>query len=284
MIEADLGRDTCVIAVGGGVVTDLAGFVAGTFTRGVPFVTCPTTLLAAADASIGGKTGVDTPAATNLIGVFHQPVAVFVDLTTWRTLPAAQIRTGLAETVKHACLGDARLFEVLEDFFVVQGRSVLDLVQDADLCEYIAVRNCEIKKRFVTADVHESDERMVLNLGHTFGRALEAADNYRMGHGEAVAVGLYLQAELGLRRGLVDREEVDRMCTLLTRIGLPTEVPSHVGDDLLLAKTLRDKKVRRGQVRFVFQRGIGDHARFNGGTVGAAVDQEELRLLLRQSG
>lgn len=282
MIESGLGRDTCVVAVGGGVVTDLAGFVAGTFARGVPFVNCPTTLLAAADASVGGKTGVDTPAATNLIGVFHQPVAVFIDLGAWSTLPAAEIRNGLAETVKHGCLGDLELFEALEQFFVVREGTVDDLVNDEDLCQRIAVANCEIKKRFVVADVQEANLRMVLNLGHTFGRALEAADAYRISHGEAVSVGLCLQAELGRRRGLVTRGEVDRITALLARIGLPTRLPAHIDDNLLVTKMLRDKKVRQGQVRFVFQKGIGGYAGFADGSVSVTIPLEEIHGFLHE--
>jgi 3-dehydroquinate synthase len=159
-------------------VTDLAGFVAATLTRGVPFINVPTTILAAADASIGGKTGVDTPAATNLVGVFHQPRAVYIDLATWRTLPAEQIRNGLAETIKHACLADNDFFALLEAVFVGQGRAPEELVRDIELMRQVAQRNAKIKGRFVGDDVHESNLRMALNLGHTFGRALEAAEDY----------------------------------------------------------------------------------------------------------
>jgi 3-dehydroquinate synthase len=244
MIDAGFGRDSCVLAVGGGVVTDLAGFVAGTFARGVPVVNCPTTLLAAADASLGGKTGVDTDAATNLIGVFHQPRRVFIDLDTWRTLPVAELRTGLAETVKHACIADPVLFARLEKAFVDSRLDATEALADPALAEYTAVRNCEIKRQFVVSDVHESNQRMVLNLGHTFGRALEAACDYRWSHGEAVSVGLCLQAQLGRELGFVSDEDVDRLVTLLSAIGLPTRVPDDVSDDLLLEKVALDKKVR----------------------------------------
>jgi 3-dehydroquinate synthase len=178
LIEAGCGRDTCILAVGGGVVTDMAGFVAATLARGVPFVNVPTTILAAADASIGGKTGVDTAGATNLIGAVHQPRAVYIDLATWRTLPTEQIQSGLAETIKHACLADKYFFALLEKVFVDQGRAPEELVQDDELMRQIAQHNSEIKARFVTGDVHESNVRMALNLGHTFGRALEAAEDY----------------------------------------------------------------------------------------------------------
>lgn len=156
LIEAGCGRDTCILAVGGGVVTDMAGFVAATLARGVPFINVPTTILAAADASIGGKTGVDTAAATNLIGAFHQPRAVYIDLATWRTLPAEQIQSGLAETIKHACLADKDFFALLEKVFVDQGRAPEELVGDDELMRQIAQHNSEIKARFVTGDVHES--------------------------------------------------------------------------------------------------------------------------------
>jgi len=280
MIEANLGRDTLVIAVGGGVVSDMAGFVAGTFTRGVPYVNCPTTLLSAADASVGGKTGVDTNAATNLIGVFHQPAAVFIDLAAWSTLPPAEVRNGMAETVKHACLADAPLFDFLVDRCVGADIESGGILADREFCQRVATRNCEIKAQFVTQDVHEADLRMVLNLGHTFGRALEAAAGYTLSHGQAVSIGLCLQARLGLRFGYVAEADVRRVQRLLKAIGLPTDLPAEISDDLLLDKMRKDKKVRGGVFRFVFQRGIGDFVRFDDGRASVSVPEDVIRDFL----
>ena len=267
LIEAGCGRDTCILAVGGGVVTDLAGFVAATLTRGVPFINVPTTILAAADASIGGKTGVDTPAATNLVGVFHQPRAVYIDLATWRTLPAEQIRNGLAETIKHACLADNDLFALLDAVFVGQGRAPEELVRDIELMRQVAQRNAKIKSRFVGDDVHESNLQMALNLGHTFGRALEAAEDYTVSHGRAVAIGRMLQAQWGVELGFVTHAVVDRLKCLLESVGLPTALPSSTTNEQLVAKMLHDKKALGRVVRFVFQRGIGDIQTFEQGSV-----------------
>lgn len=264
LIEQRFGRDTVIVAVGGGVVTDLAGFVAATFTRGVPLINVPTTMLAAADASIGGKTGVDTHAATNLIGVFHQPSAVFIDLDTLATLAPEQVRTGLAETIKHALIADANLFDLLEDTFVTQQRSLAQFVADTQLCRQVTTGNVEIKRDFVTADVHEADLRMVLNLGHTFGRALEAALHYTIPHGQAVAIGLMLQALWGQQLGLVSQQDVQRLRTLLNAVGLPTQLPQTVDTQTLLDAMSLDKKARGGTVRFVYQRGIGGYQSFAG--------------------
>jgi 3-dehydroquinate synthase len=282
LIEAGCGRDTCILAVGGGVVTDMAGFVAATLARGVPFINVPTTILAAADASIGGKTGVDTAAATNLIGAFHQPRAVYIDLATWATLPAEQIQSGLAETIKHACLADKDFFALLEKVFVDQGRAPEELVGDDELMRQIAQHNTEIKARFVTGDVYESNVRMVLNLGHTFGRALEAAEDYTISHGRAVAIGLMLQAQWGAELGFVTDVDLDRLRRLLESVGLPTALPASTTNEQLVAKMLHDKKTLGGVVRFVFQQGIGDIQTFEHGSVARPAGIEEILKFLVQ--
>jgi 3-dehydroquinate synthase len=263
-------------------VTDLAGFVAATLARGVPFINVPTTILSAADASIGGKTGVDTAAATNLIGAFHQPRAVYIDLATWRTLPVEQIQSGLAETIKHACLADKDFFALLEKVFVDQGRSPEELVGDDELMRQIAQHNSEIKARFVTGDVHESNVRMALNLGHTFGRALEAAEDYTISHGRAVAIGLMLQAQWGAELGFVTDVDLERVRHLLESVGLPTALPASTTNEQLVAKMLHDKKTLGGVVRFVFQRGIGDIQTFEHGSVARPAGIEEILKFLVQ--
>ncbi len=251
MLSRGFRRDCAVIAVGGGVVTDLAGFLAGTFGRGVPFVNYATTLLSAADASVGGKTAVDTPLATNLIGLFNQPRKVYIDIQTWETLPVRELRSGLAETVKHACLADAAFFAYLEENI----DAVLRLEKTA--CEHIALKNCEIKYKVVMQDERESGLREVLNLGHTVGRAVETVSDYRLTHGEAVAVGLVAAARLAQELGYMTKAETERLEALLVRCNLPVRIPEYVSREELVRKLYTDKKVRNGKLRFVLQDGIG---------------------------
>ena len=281
LIARGFGRDTVIVALGGGVVTDLAGFVAATFTRGVPYVSLTTTLLGAADAAIGGKTAVDTPAATNLIGAFHQPAAVFIDLDRWLTLSDRQIREGLGETVKHACIADACFFEALEGAFVERGLSPAEFVRDDALAELTARRNCEIKRDFVTSDVHEGNRRMGLNLGHTIGRALETAAGYTLNHGECVAIGLALQSRLGERLGYCSPSDVARIEALLSAIGLPTKIPEEVPVDRIMEAMAHDKKGKAGAIRFVFQDGVGRLAVHDGGSYARPVAAEDVRAFLQ---
>ncbi|MGJ9495231.1 3-dehydroquinate synthase [Actinotignum sp. GS-2025a] len=280
MLAAGFNRDTVVVALGGGVVSDLAGFVAATFTRGVPYITMTTTLVGAADAAIGGKTAVDTPAATNLIGAFHQPRAVLIDVARWATLTDSQLRDGMGETVKHACLADRAFFETLEEHFVQRGRGVREMVGDTELSGYIARRNAEIKVDVVQSDVHEGNRRMALNLGHTIGRALEAALDYALPHGECVAIGLNLQCRLGLRYGYLTAEDAQRVDTLLRAIGLPTELPAGVSVADIMRAMGHDKKSLGGAIRFVFQRGIGAMETFAGGSYAREIPTAEVREFL----
>lgn len=283
LIARDFGRDTLIIAAGGGVVTDLAGFVAATFTRGVPYISVSTTLLGAADAAVGGKTAVDTPAATNLIGAFHQPSAVVIDLDRWKTLSTAQIQDGMGETVKHACLADVSFFEELERAFVERHMSPEEFVRDDALAELTVRRNCEIKRDFVMSDVFEGNRRMGLNLGHTIGRALEAAMGYTMSHGACVAVGLNMQAQWGVQFGYVTREEQQRLEALLLAIGLPIALPAEVSVDAIMNAMVHDKKAKGGAIRFVFQRGIGDLMVFDGGSYARPIPVQDIRAFLTQS-
>ncbi|MCD7728021.1 MAG: 3-dehydroquinate synthase [Ruminococcus sp.] len=251
MLEAGFRRDCCVVAVGGGVVTDLAGFLAGTFGRGVPFVNYATTLLAAADASVGGKTAVDTPVATNLIGIFNQPKKVYIDLAAWKTLPKRQISSGLAETIKHAMMADIEFFEYLEQ----NVQRVFEF--DEQVCEHIAEKNCEIKYSVVMKDELESSLREILNLGHTVGRAIETVSDYRLLHGEAVAIGLLAECELSCSLGFMTSDEVARVKALLNNAQLSTDIPDYIDRNALVDKLYTDKKVRDGCLRFVLQDGIG---------------------------
>ncbi len=274
MLEKGFRRDCCVIAVGGGVVTDLAGFVAGTFGRGVPFINYATTLLAAADASIGGKTAVDTPLATNLIGIFNQPEKVYIDIATWKTLPSRQISSGLAETVKHACIASSEFFEYLENNI----DDILSIQPDA--CEHTVNENCRIKYEVVMRDERESGLREVLNLGHTVGRAIETVSDYRLLHGEAVAIGLVAEAGLAEKLGHVDSTERERVIRLLDKACLPTAIPDYIDREELVRKLYTDKKVRNGRLRFVIQDGIGAVVEFEKGVYATPVEESLIREVI----
>ncbi|MFF2089450.1 3-dehydroquinate synthase [Paenibacillus sp. NPDC058174] len=282
LLSRSYGRDSCIIAVGGGAVTDLAGFLAGTYGRGVPSLNYATTLLAAADASVGGKTGVNTPVATNLIGVFHQPKKVYIDLAAWKTLPLREFRSGLAETIKHACMADASFFSFLENNMEKIVSEQGELVLDRSVCEQIALKNCEIKYNVVEQDELESNLRQILNLGHTAGRALEAVSGYELLHGEAISIGLVIQAKLAEKLGYVTTDQSQRVIELLKKAGLPTEIPAAITNRMLMDKMYTDKKVRSGRIRFVFQDGIGAMKQFENGSYSTPVDEHVVMELLEQ--
>ena len=273
MLADGFGRDSAIIALGGGVVSDLAGFLAGTFGRGIPFVTYSTTFLSAADASVGGKTAVDTPVATNLIGLFNQPVKVYIDIDTWNTLPVREVACGMAETIKHACLADAEFFVYLEENYakvLTGGKAILD----KEVCEHIAYKNCQIKYQVVQADEKEANYRQVLNLGHTGGRALEALCDFKLLHGECVSVGMMIQAAMGVELGFMSQNDYDRLEALQRNSALPVEVPDYMPSRTMVEKMYTDKKVRSGNLRFVFQDGIGAMKVFNEGDYSLRVEDD----------
>ena len=274
MLEKGYRRDCCIIAVGGGVVTDLSGFIAGTYGRGVPFINYATTLLAAADASVGGKTAVDTPLATNLIGLFNQPEKVYIDIEAWTTLPEREVRSGMAETIKHACMASEDMFEFLE-------KNMDDIMSFGQFaCEYIAENNCQIKYKVVMQDERESGLREILNLGHTVGRAVETVSDYELLHGEAVAIGLVAQAYLSESLGYMTKDQVARVIALLEKAGLPTSIPGYVNREELVQKLYTDKKVRSGKLRFVLQKGIGDIVEFTPGVYAKTIEEEIVRDII----
>ena len=276
MLEKGYRRDCCIIAVGGGVVTDLSGFVAGTFGRGVPFINYATTLLAAADASVGGKTAVDTPLATNLIGLFNQPEKVYIDIEAWTTLPQREMRSGMAETIKHACMASEDMFEFLEENM----DEIMSYSQFA--CEYIAENNCKIKYNVVMQDEREAGLREILNLGHTVGRAIETVSDYELLHGEGVAIGLVAQALLSESLGYMTAEQVARVKALLEKAGLPTAIPAYIDREALVQKLYTDKKVRSGKLRFVVQKGIGAVVEFAPGVFAKAIEEEIVREVIEK--
>lgn len=274
MLAKGYRRDCCIIAVGGGVVTDLSGFVAGTFGRGVPFINFATTLLSAADASIGGKTAVDTPLATNLIGIFNQPKKVYLDIDTWKTLPQREISSGLSETIKHACLGDKDFFGYLEENI----EKVFDY--DTKTCEHIANLNCKIKYSVVMQDELESGLREILNLGHTVGRAIETVSNYQLLHGEALSIGMIAQVKLGKELGFISEKNANRVLELYKRAKLPTEIPYYINKSELVKKLYTDKKIRDGKLRFVFQKEIGDTMCFGDNNYGKEISENKIAEII----
>lgn len=251
LVRRRLDRGAAVIAVGGGVVGDVAGFAAATYLRGVPFVQVPTTLLAQVDAAVGGKTGINHPLGKNLIGAFHQPVAVFADPEVLRTLPGRDLRAGLAECVKHGLIAS----EEYLDFIGREAAAIIGCEPDA-LARLVA-DSCRIKAEVVGTDERESGRRAVLNLGHTVAHALEAVARFSWRHGEAVAVGTVAAVELSHRLGLCSPDLPARVTALLGSLGLPVRVPD-VPADALLDATLRDKKRRDGRQTWVLVRQPGD--------------------------
>ena len=273
LLSAGMDRGGVVAAVGGGVVTDLAGFVAATYMRGVAWVSVSTSLLGQVDASVGGKTGVDHPQCKNLIGAFHQPRAVLCDVSTLATLPEEELRTGLAEVVKHAMIRDADLFARLES----DADAVL--ARDPDVLENVVARNVRIKADVVMADERESALRRILNYGHTIGHALESLAmeaGGRLGgevlrggsphpprggevltHGRAVALGMMAEARIAERRGLVAPAVVARQQRLLERFGLPVRLAPLPDLNRCLALMQHDKKAEAGRLRFVVPEAVG---------------------------
>lgn len=273
LLAAGCGRDTTVVALGGGVVGDMAGFVAATFMRGVPVVQCPTSLLAMLDASVGGKTGVDTVAGKNLVGAFHQPSAVLIDVETVRTLSLAHRRAGLAEAIKHGVVADAAYFARVESLIpaLLAGESAATLE--------IVAHSVEIKASVVRADSHEGGLRKTLNFGHTLGHAIEQASGYALLHGECVAIGMVLEARLAERIGVAESGTAAQIERILERAALPVCRPSFLHPDVVLQATRLDKKTRGGAVEYALPARIGEMAD-NGMTWAIAVDNALVREVL----
>jgi 3-dehydroquinate synthase len=251
MEKTQLGRDTIVLALGGGTVGDIAGFAAAIFKRGVPVVQIPTTTVAQADSAIGGKTGVDSSVSKNAFGVFWQPSAVYIDVRTLTTLDERQYRAGLAESVKHAAIADARYFTFLEKH--------LDAIlsRDMDILKRIAVKNCSIKAAVVEEDPTEKNKRRILNYGHTIGHAVESASGYQLLHGECVAIGMMAAGKIEQALGLAADERLERMESLLKKLQLPTRIPAIMAPEPLVELLGKDKKAVGGWPRFVLLKKIG---------------------------
>ena len=244
-------RSTTLIALGGGVIGDLTGYAAATYLRGVPFIQIPTTLLSQVDSSVGGKTGINHPLGKNMIGAFYQPKLVLADIDTLQTLPPRELSAGVAEVIKYGLIRDADFFDWLEVNMIKL------MALDEAVSMYAIYRSCQNKAEVVAADEHETGERALLNLGHTFGHAIENAMGYGVWlHGEAVAAGTVLAAALSQRMGWLTSEQISRIHALLSTANLPLNAPK-LGVEKYLDLMANDKKVENGKIRLVLQQGIG---------------------------
>jgi 3-dehydroquinate synthase len=251
LIANRIGRDAVLLALGGGVIGDLVGFVAACYQRGVAFVQIPTTLLAQVDSSVGGKTAVNHPGGKNMIGAFHQPQAVIADTDSLKTLPDRELRAGLAEIIKYGLICDANFFGWIEANIAAL------LARSPEALETAIHRSCRIKADIVERDEREGGERALLNLGHTFGHAIESATGYvEWLHGEAVGTGLLIAADMSARMGALDASVVVRLRELLQRIGLPVQAP-RIGAQRAFDYMQLDKKVQAGRVRLILLEGLG---------------------------
>ena len=275
LLAGHFGRDTTIVALGGGVIGDLGGFVAATFMRGVPYVQVPTTLLAMIDASVGGKTGVDTNAGKNLVGAFHQPAAVVADTSVLDTLPPPHLRAGFAEAIKHGVIADEEYFEAATRLAACRPpagpsrKAMLDLVG----------RSVEIKAAVVRRDEREAGIRKTLNFGHTIGHAIELCSGYTLLHGEAVAIGMAYESELAERIGVADRGTAARVRASIRGAGLPDAFPPAIAADEIIAAARADKKARGGHAEYSLPARVGAMAgEADGWSV--AVDESMVRNVL----
>lgn len=253
LMQENFDRGSTILALGGGVVGDMSGFAAACYQRGINFIQIPTTLLAQVDSSVGGKTGVNHPLGKNMIGAFHQPVAVLADTNTLASLPEREFKAGLAEVIKYGFIVDRAFFDWLET------NMELLLVKDIDAVTHAIKRSCEIKADIVAADEREHGIRALLNFGHTFGHAIEAGMGYgNWLHGEAISAGMVMALNMSVRCGMIDAETEQRGIRVLEAAGLPTMPPEEVDKETFLGFMLRDKKVSNGELRLILLNNIGE--------------------------
>lgn len=252
MLDWGIDRHAAIIGIGGGVVTDVAGYVAATLLRGIEFISIPTTLLAMVDASIGGKTGVNTSHGKNLIGAFYSAAAVLIDPDVLKTLPQERLLEGVVEMVKHGIIADALYFETL----IEHAKEILEM--DPQTLETVIAKSCEIKSSVVEEDEQEKiGKRRILNFGHTIGHALELASDYTISHGNAVAIGMIAESELAVKMGILSSDIPGKLRSALSRFGIQTALPKEISKKTLLQAMLYDKKNKNAHPRFVMINGIG---------------------------
>jgi len=253
LIEHRFARDDLIVALGGGVIGDMAGFAAACYQRGIAFVQIPTTLLSQVDSSVGGKTGVNHPRGKNMIGAFHQPRAVIIDIATLSSLPLRELRAGLAEVVKYGLICNPAFFEWLES------HAEKLVSRDTETLAYAIYHSCQTKAAIVARDEREQGERALLNFGHTFGHAIESVTGYSSWlHGEAVAAGMLMAASLSERCGLLSRSDVARISSLLQRLGLRTDARGELSAESARLAMSVDKKVQKGRIRLILLRSLGE--------------------------
>jgi len=252
LLKHKLDRSSALIALGGGVIGDITGFAASTYMRGISCIQVPTTLLAQVDSSVGGKTGVNHKLGKNMIGTFWQPRLVWIDIATLKTLPRRELLAGLAEVIKYGVIYDEKLFEFLE----VNREKILNL--DSNALTHIIKRSCEIKADVVSKDERESGLRSILNYGHTIGHAIETVTGYtRFLHGEAVAIGMCLEARLSQMINLIDKDQVSKIKAIVDSYGLPSEMPADIDMNSILSSMQLDKKAVAGELKFILPEKIG---------------------------
>ena len=252
LLKRRLDRNSCLIALGGGVIGDMTGFVASMYMRGINFIQIPTTLLSQVDSSVGGKTGVNHYLGKNMIGAFYQPRLVWIDIATLRTLPERELLCGVAEIIKYGIIWDEELLGFLEK------KRAAVMAYDEEALRFIIKRSCEIKAEVVSKDEREGGLRAVLNYGHTIGHAVETETKYaRFLHGEAVAIGMYLEARLSEKMGLLDPQQVKRIRSVIDAYGLPVQLPEDLDSDKLVSHMKLDKKTVAGTMKFILPEKIG---------------------------
>jgi 3-dehydroquinate synthase len=266
LLDRRFGRDSGLIGLGGGVIGDLTGFVAATYMRGLPYILVPTTLLAMVDASVGGKTAVNTPQGKNLIGAFHPPAAVLADPLTLATLPDREYRSGLAEAVKHGLIADAHYFDWLE----AHGPEIL--ARKPDILAHLVRRSVAIKAEVVSQDERETGRRAILNAGHTVAHALEQASHYQLTHGEAVALGLAAECAIAEHIGAAPKGLTDRIGNLLNRLGLSTRLPQSLDRGAIIRGMELDKKNRGARIHLALAASLGEMYRRTGWTTAVSED------------
>jgi len=261
LLAAKLDRSSALVALGGGVVGDITGFAASTYMRGISYIQVPTTLLAQVDSSVGGKTGVNHKLGKNMIGTFWQPGLVWVDVETLKTLPKRELLAGIAEVIKYGVIRDKELFNFIE----ANREKILNL--DSNILTHIIKRSCEIKAEIVSKDEREAGLRAILNFGHTIGHAIETVTEYkRFLHGEAVAIGMCVESRLSLMLGLIERDEVLRVQSVVDSFGLPSEMPEHIDMNGILSSIQLDKKAIAGELKFILPEKIGSVRIYKGVT------------------
>ncbi len=254
MFQNHCGRDTVVLSIGGGVIGDIGGFVASTFMRGIPHIQIPTTMLSMVDSSIGGKTAVNHPLGKNMIGTFHQPFAVIIDVETLQTLSQREYRCGIAESIKYGAVLDESLFSMME-----KKRRMIES-RHPDILLKVVRRCVRLKSLVVQRDERESGIRKVLNFGHTIAHAVEILSSFRIPHGEAVAIGMAVESEISRSLGYLSEDEQRRLTELFTAFALPVRIPHRFTPEEIVSFTKRDKKVRKGKVEYTLIGGIGSLA------------------------